>query len=83
MTTNGVKFKKYAENLLLAGLNSVNISLDSLKSERILKLTGQSTFKHSMAAIIKAIEVGFKRVKVCNYFTFFKYFIRVSFHHGM
>ncbi|CAH8506676.1 unnamed protein product [Schistosoma curassoni] len=64
MTTNGVKFKKYAENLLLAGLNSVNISLDSLKSERILKLTGQSTFKHSMAAIIKAIEVGFKSVKV-------------------
>uniref|UniRef100_A0A095A2R4 Molybdenum cofactor biosynthesis protein 1 n=1 Tax=Schistosoma haematobium TaxID=6185 RepID=A0A095A2R4_SCHHA len=63
MTTNGVKFKKYAENLLLAGLNSVNISLDSLKSERILKLTGQSTFKHSMAAIIKAIEVGFKRIK--------------------
>ncbi|VDP39753.1 unnamed protein product [Schistosoma curassoni] len=63
MTTNGVKFKKYAENLLLAGLNSVNISLDSLKSERILKLTGQSTFKHSMAAIIKAIEVGFKSVK--------------------
>ncbi|CAH8531044.1 unnamed protein product [Schistosoma rodhaini] len=64
MTTNGVKFKKYAENLKMAGLNSVNISLDSLKSERILKLTGQATFKHSMAAIIKAIEVGFKSVKV-------------------
>ncbi|XP_018650370.1 putative molybdopterin cofactor synthesis protein A [Schistosoma mansoni] len=63
MTTNGVKFKKYAENLKMAGLNSVNISLDSLKSERILKLTGQATFKHSMAAIIKAIEVGFKSVK--------------------
>lgn len=73
MTTNGVKFKKYAENLLLAGLNSVNISLDSLKSERILKLTGQSTFKHSMAAIIKAIEVGFKSVKVCNYFISFAF----------
>ncbi|CAH8485687.1 unnamed protein product [Schistosoma turkestanicum] len=64
MTTNGVKFKKFAENFKMAGLDSVNISLDSLKSERILKLTGQSTFKNSMAAIIKAIEVGFKNVKV-------------------
>ncbi|CAH8840590.1 unnamed protein product [Trichobilharzia szidati] len=64
MTTNGVKFKRNAVALKESGLNSVNISLDSLKSERVLNLTGQATFKHSMAAIIKAVETGFERVKV-------------------
>ncbi|KAH8860003.1 Molybdenum cofactor biosynthesis protein 1 [Schistosoma japonicum] len=64
MTTNGVKFKQFAEKLKTIGLNSVNISLDSLKSERILQLTGQATFKHTMVSIIKAVDLGYESVKV-------------------
>lgn len=39
LTTNGLLLERYAEELADAGLNRVNISLDSLRSERYSEIT--------------------------------------------
>lgn len=64
MTTNGVAFKHKARELKNAGLDQVNISLDSLKTERVLLLTGRNIFKLTMASILTALEANFETVRV-------------------
>ncbi|CAH8614198.1 unnamed protein product [Dicrocoelium dendriticum] len=64
MTTNGVGFAKKAKVLRDCGLDSVTISLDSLKPERVQKLTGYPVFKSTIAAIHSALEQGYSPVKV-------------------
>lgn len=44
LTTNGIFIDKYIEVLLSAGIDSLNVSLDSLKSERFKLLTGRDYF---------------------------------------
>ncbi len=44
LTTNGFFIDKYLEVLLSAGIRSLNVSLDSLKSERFKLLTGRDYF---------------------------------------
>ena len=39
MTTNGTFLKKYARDLKNAGLNRLNISLDTLNEEKYSKIT--------------------------------------------
>ncbi len=64
ITTNGVLLEKYAENLIAAGVNKINISLDTLKPERFARITGVDCFDQVWRGIEKALEVGFSPVKL-------------------
>lgn len=65
MTTNGVTFTRRAAQLRSVGLDSVNISLDSLRRDRVRRLTGFDVLKPAVSAIYAALEYDYKPVKVC------------------
>ena len=64
MTTNGVLLSKYAQELKDAGLGRLTLSLDTLKPERFLSLTGQDAFERVICGLDSALALGFKRPKI-------------------
>jgi cyclic pyranopterin phosphate synthase len=65
LTTNGVLLADYAAELKRAGLERVNISLDTLKPDRFRRITrGQSELGQVLEGIEKAREVGLEPVKL-------------------
>lgn len=60
MTTNGVKLAQLAPALKKAGLDSVNISLDSTNEETFNHLVQRKHFNEVMQGIEAAIAQGFK-----------------------
>ena len=64
MTTNGILLPKYAEDLKRAGLNRVNISLDSVFPEHYKRITRGGNFKNVVAGIRAAINAGLTPVKI-------------------
>ena len=63
MTTNGVLLDKYFNDLEKAGLNHLNISLDTLQEDRFGTITRRKNFAGVYENIQEAIARGFK-VKV-------------------
>jgi len=59
MTTNGILLDQYWEELKKAGLNSLNISLDSLREDRVNQITRRNYFKRIYSNIETSIEKGF------------------------
>ena len=55
MTTNGVLLGRYLPELLEAGLDAVNISLDTLSRERFADITGRDEFLTVLDGIEKAL----------------------------
>lgn len=66
MTSNGIIFPKYAQALKDAGLTGVNISLDTLESEKFKKITRRPGEDKVQESIRLAIKLGFPRVKINN-----------------
>lgn len=64
MTTNGILLKKYAKSLKNAGLNRVNISLDTLKEERFSYITRGGKLKDVLEGIEEAKKVGLEPIKL-------------------
>jgi GTP 3',8-cyclase len=64
MTTNGATFRLLAEDLRAAGLDRVNVSLDSLRRERFLAITRRDELERVLDGIAAAKEAGFDPVKV-------------------
>lgn len=64
MTTNGVLLGKFARPLKNAGLKRINISLDTLKSERFKFITRRDKFREVWSGIEEALAVGFFPVKL-------------------
>ncbi|MFQ5468733.1 MAG: GTP 3',8-cyclase MoaA [Gammaproteobacteria bacterium] len=64
LTTNGLLFPRYAEDLLNAGLTGVNISLDSLQKNKFERITRRSGLDKVLESIDLAIDLGYPRVKV-------------------
>lgn len=64
MTTNGVNLKALATQLKEAGLDRVNISLDTLKRERFKQITGLDHLNDVLSGIEKSLESGFSPVKL-------------------
>lgn len=58
MTTNGVLLAKQLPALLSAGLDSVNISLDTLSPEQFARITARDEFENVRAGIHAALESG-------------------------
>lgn len=64
ITTNGICLEGLAGKLKQAGLDRINISLDTLKKERFKSITGLDYFDKVWAGIEKALEVGLLPVKL-------------------
>lgn len=64
MTTNGILLEKYAEDLKNAGLDRVNVSLDTLNRETYEYITKKDYLESAKAGILKAVEVGLYPVKI-------------------
>lgn len=64
MTTNGVSLPKLSVPLKEAGLDRLNISLDSLNPEKFLELTRRDEMDRVIAGIEAAQAAGFSPVKI-------------------
>ncbi|MGN8284904.1 GTP 3',8-cyclase MoaA [Helicobacter pylori] len=60
LSTNGFLLKKMAKDLKKAGLVQVNVSLDSLKSDRVLKISQKDALKNTLEGIEESLKVGLK-----------------------
>ena len=64
MTTNGILLGKYAQELKDAGLDRVNVSLDTLNRETFEFITKKDYLEDAKNGILKAVEVGLYPVKI-------------------
>jgi len=64
LTTNGLLLKKYAKQLKEAGLDRVNISIDSLDKEKYSSITRGSNLKDVLEGIEEAKKVGLDPIKL-------------------
>ena len=64
VTTNGILLPRYLPALHKAGLDVINISLDTLDSEKFTAITRRLGFKRVFKAIEDAIELGYDPVKI-------------------
>ena len=64
MTTNGATLQNSAERYRAAGLNRINISLDSLDRARFEQMTRRDELHNVLAGIDAAIAAGFSPVKI-------------------
>ena len=64
MTTNGATLALVAGDLHRAGLQRVNISIDTLDPERFFELTKRRELERVLEGIDAAVEAGFSPVKI-------------------
>ncbi len=64
ITTNGLLFPRRAKELIEAGLNRINISLDALTPEVFTRITRGGRVERVLEAIDLALELGLHPVKV-------------------
>ena len=64
LTTNGVLLEKYSEDLKKAGLNRVNVSLDTLKPDVYQFITKKDYLEKVKKGIVKAVDAGLDPVKI-------------------
>jgi cyclic pyranopterin phosphate synthase len=64
LTTNGATLRNIAGELRAAGLDRINISLDSLRADRFLAMTRRDELDNVLAGIAEASKAGFDIVKV-------------------
>ena len=59
MTTNGVLLENHLDSLQNLGIKNVNLSLDSLDSERFFKITRRNDFDQVYRNLMRMIEANF------------------------
>ena len=64
MTTNAILLARYAEELKAAGLERVNVSLDTLRPERFRHITRLGELSDTLEGIAAAKEAGLLPVKI-------------------
>eukprot|EP00012_Vannella_robusta_P011371 CAMPEP_0206203416 /NCGR_PEP_ID=MMETSP0166-20121206/12829_1 /ASSEMBLY_ACC=CAM_ASM_000260 /TAXON_ID=95228 /ORGANISM="Vannella robusta, Strain DIVA3 518/3/11/1/6" /LENGTH=298 /DNA_ID=CAMNT_0053622675 /DNA_START=201 /DNA_END=1097 /DNA_ORIENTATION=+ len=64
VTTNGIVLPRKLEKLKAAGLNQLNISLDTMCPEKFTQITRRNGFNRVMQSIDTAIDMGFDPVKI-------------------
>jgi len=64
MTTNGTLLSRYARGLAAAGLDRVNVSLDTLRPERFRRITRLGSLTDTLAGIAAAQEAGLAPIKL-------------------
>ncbi len=64
LTTNGVLLGKYAAVLAANGLKRINISLDTIDSEKYKEITGGGDIKHVFKGLEEALSAGLNPIKI-------------------
>lgn len=64
LTTNGSQLDKYSQPLKAAGVNRINISLDSLDAEKFKHISRVGKLERVLAGIDAAIAAGFDRLRI-------------------
>ena len=65
LTTNGLLLQKYASQLIASGINSINVSLNSLKADTFTRLSGGvDGLKDVRAGIDALLNCGYKNIKI-------------------
>ena len=64
LTTNGAQLEKYAPALKAAGVNRVNVSIDSLDADRFKRISRVGKLEKVLAGIDAAKAAGFDRIKL-------------------
>lgn len=64
MTTNGTTLAEHAPAYREAGLQQVNVSIDSLRPDRFFEITRRDCLDKVLAGLEAALEAGFDQVKV-------------------
>ncbi len=64
LTTNGSRLSRYSQTFYDAGLDRINISLDSLKPERFKQLTRTGKLDTVLAGIKAAQQAGLTKLKI-------------------
>jgi len=64
LTTNGILLEHFAERLFQAGINRINISLDSLNPGKYRDITRGGDLHKVLRGIKKADSVGFSPIKI-------------------
>ena len=64
ITTNGTLLPNLAKDLKEAGLDRINISIDSLKPDKYEYITGGGKLEQALAGLEAACNTGFKKIKI-------------------
>ena len=64
MTTNGARLAEYAEALKSAGLDRLNVSLDTLDPEKFRRITRIGELRDTLDGLDAARRAGFERIKL-------------------
>lgn len=64
LTTNGYKLDENIANWVDAGLDALNVSIDTLDPSVFKVITGHDRLKQILNGLDKAMELGVKKVKV-------------------
>jgi cyclic pyranopterin phosphate synthase len=63
-TTNGYRLQKDAQQWFEAGLDAINVSIDSLDAKTFHLITGKNIFQKVMDGVNACVEAGYKQVKI-------------------
>ena len=63
-TTNGFNLQKNAQKWFDAGLNGINVSIDSLDPKTFHLITGKNIFQKVMEGVSASADAGFTQIKV-------------------
>jgi len=63
-TTNGFRLNKDAQHWFDAGLDAINVSIDSLDANTFHLITGKNIFQKVMDGVNACIDAGYKQVKI-------------------
>ncbi len=64
LSTNATQLARHARALKQAGVSRINVSLDSLRPERIRAITGRDCLDKVLQGLAAAREVGFSPIKI-------------------
>jgi cyclic pyranopterin phosphate synthase len=64
LTTNGIGLERRAAALRAAGLDRINVSLDTLSAERFVRLTRRDRHADVLAGLVAATDAGLGPIKV-------------------
>lgn len=64
LTTNGAQLEKYAQPLKAAGVNRINVSIDSLDAERFNRISRVGKLDKVLAGIDAANKAGFDKIRL-------------------
>ncbi|MDO8734467.1 MAG: GTP 3',8-cyclase MoaA [Elusimicrobiota bacterium] len=64
VTTNGILLSDFADDLKVAGVKRINVSLDTLSEKKFFEITRGGVLKKVINGIVKAKALGFNPIKI-------------------